>query len=418
MGLVLVGLSHHVAPVELRERVALDPERAGALAAALGEGRAEAVCLSTCNRTELYVAAEDATGAESRAVEALRELAAEAAAELGAVVYRLHDEAAALHLFRVAAGLDSMVPGEGEILGQVRSAFEVGSTGPVLDRLFRQALHVGKKVRSETAIAESPASVSSAAAALAQQVFGALDGREVLLIGAGKTGELAARSLASRGARIAAVASRTPERARAVAERFGAQAITLDEVSRQLATVDVLVSATGAPGLVVSAGQVAGALARRRGRPLFAIDIAVPRDLDPAIHDLEGCYLYDIDDLEAVVAESLSGRRREATRAETLALEEAERFREWRSSREVVPAIASLRARAEEIRRSELARADARLERLTDNERRAVESVTAQIVAKLLHLPTVRVKQAAATPAGAVYVDALEHLFGLGEEER
>ncbi|MFN2467711.1 MAG: glutamyl-tRNA reductase [Gaiellaceae bacterium] len=416
MPLALAGLSHHVAPVELRERVALDRDAASDLARSLAAGGAEAVCLSTCNRTELYLAS---TGApEARAVEALRELAGAAAPELGAVLYRLHDEAAALHLFRVAAGLDSMVPGEGEILGQVRAAYEAGAPGAVLDRLFRQALHVGKKVRSETAIAESPASVSSAAAALAQQVFGDLDRRVVVLVGAGRAGELAARSLVARGGRIAAVASRNAERAGELAGRFGARVAVLEELPAELEAADVLVSATSAPGFVLTAGQVERALAGRRGRPLFLIDIAVPRDLDPAIHELDGCYLYDIDDLEAVVAESLAGRRREAARAETLTSEEAESFREWQSSREVVPAIASLRAHAEEIRRSELARAEARLGRLTETERRAVESVTAQIVNKLLHLPTVRMKQAAATPAGAVYVDALEHLFGLDEEER
>jgi glutamyl-tRNA reductase len=416
VSLQLVGLSHHVAPVELRERVAVDLEGAAALSQALAKDGCEAACLSTCNRTELYVAG----GAEARerALAALMELAGDQAAELGSVIYRLSDEAAALHLFRVAAGLDSMVPGEGEILGQVRSAFEAGTPGPVLDRLFRQALHVGKKARSETAIGENPASVSGAAAALAQQVFGALQDRRVVLIGAGTAGELAARNLAARGAQIAAVASRSLERAQELADRFEARTASLDSVADELVDADVVVSSTGAPGLVLTRDQVEGVLRHRKGRPMFLIDIAVPRDLDPAINELDSCYLYDIDDLEAVVADSLAGRRREAARAEALAVEEAARFREWQVSREVVPAIASLRARAEEIRAGELARAENRLGRLTEVERQAVESVTAQIVNKLLHLPIVRMKEAAATADGPAYVDALEHLFGLEEERK
>lgn len=418
MKLVLVGLSHRVAPVELRERVALGPEQAGELARRLAGAGGEAVCLSTCNRTELYLAASEAAEAEARAAGALRKLAGERGDELGAAVYRLGDEAAALHLFRVAAGLDSMVPGEGEILGQVRAAYEAGVTGSTLDRLFRQALHAGGKVRSETAIGENPASISAAAAALAAQVFGELAGRRILVVGAGKAAELAARSLASRGAEISFVANRTVEHAAELAGRFGGAALALDRVADELERADVIVSSTGSPGFVLHREQVARAMRVRKGRPLFLIDIAVPRDVDPAINELDGCYLYDIDDLEAVVAESIAGRRREAGRAEAIVADEAERFRGWQASLDVVPAIASLRARAEEIRRGELERAEGRLARLSDGERRAVESITAQIVNKLLHLPTVRMKQAAATPDGPVYADALQHLFGLDEEPR
>lgn len=416
MRLVLVGLSHHVAPVELRERVALDLGRAAKLAHELAGGDTEAVCLSTCNRTELYFAHPELVPAEEQAVAALAGAAGVAQEMLAVSLYRLNDEATALHLFRVAAGLDSLVPGEGEILGQVRAAYETGATGPVLDRVFRQALHVGKKVRAQTGIAESPASVSSAAAALAEQVFGRLAGRRILIIGAGKISESAARSLTSRGAEIAFVANRTLDRAGELAQRFGAEALPLERVEEELERADVVVSSTSAPGVVLTRQQVARALPARRGRPLFLIDIAVPRDLDPAIHELGGCYLYDIDDLEAVVAESLAGRRREAARAEALVAEEADRFRAWQLSLEVVPAIASLRARAEEIRIRELARAERRLGRLTESERRTVESITAQIMNKLLHLPTVRMKQAAATSDGTLYADAVQHLFGLEDE--
>jgi len=407
MSVVLVGISHHQAPVELRERAALDLDRAGELARTLAGERGEAVCLSTCNRTELYLADESGEEAEGKAEAAL--LALEQ--ELGPSLYRLRDEAAALHLFRVAAGLDSMVPGEGEILGQVRAAHDAGATGPILDRLFRDALHAGKKARTETAIGESPASVSSAAAALAEQVFGDLAGRSVLVVGAGEAGELAIKSLRARGAEIAFVANRTRERAEHLTERFGGEPLGLDSVAGRLANVDVVLSSTSAPDWTLTRADVEHTLHARRGRPLFLIDLAVPRDLDPSIHELDGCYLYDIDDLQAVVAETLAGRRREAERAESIVAGEAERFREWQASLDVVPAIASLRAHAEGIREAELERA-----KLSGAERRAAESVTAAVLNKLLHLPTIRMKQAAAAADGVIYADAVRHLFGLEDE--
>jgi len=388
MHLVLVGTSHHHAPVELRERVAFDREHAAALAKELGE----AVCLSTCNRTELYVVAEDAEDAERRTVAAL--------AEVEPALYRLRDQAAALHLFRVAAGLDSLVPGEGEILGQVRAAYEAGSPGQLLDRVFRQALHAGRKVRAQTAIGESPASVSSAAAALAEQVFGDLDGCRILLIGVGKVGEQAARNLRTRGAEIVLTANSKTDRG---------------ELEAELARADVVVSSTSSPGYVLDALTVERA---RKGRQLLFIDLAVPRDLDPAIHELDGCYLYDIDDLEAIVSETLAGRRGEAARAEAIVAAEAEKFHAWQASLDVVPAIASLRAHAEEIREAELRKAEGVLGRLDETQRRAVESMTSQIVNKLLHLPTVRMKQAAVSADGVIYAEAVRHLFGLGEDER
>ena len=405
--LVLVGISHHRAPVELRERAALDHKQASELARRLAGETSEAVCLSTCNRTELYLADDSADEAVRKAETAL--LALEA--ELGPALYRLRDEAAALHLFRVAAGLDSMVPGEGEILGQVRGAFEAGATGPVLDRLFREALRAGRKARSETAIGESPASTSSAAAALAEQVFGDLRGRRILLIGAGKVGELAARSFRSRGAEIAFVANRTVERASELTRRSGGTALPLDRIAEELVQADVVLSSTSAPGWILDREALERIVPARRSRPLFLIDLAVPRDLDPAIHELDGCYLYDIDDLQAVVTETLAGRRREAERAEAIVAAEAERFREWQAARDVVPAITSLRARAEEIRAAELRRA-----KLSDSERRAAESVTAAVLNKLLHLPTIRMKEAAAAADGVIYADAVRHLFGLEEE--
>ena len=397
MRLELVGVSHHRSPVEVRERVAYDRDGAAKLARRLAGSDGEAVVLSTCNRTEVYVVAADAE-------QPFRDAGVETA------VYRLHDEGAALHLFRVAAGLDSMVPGEGEILGQVRQAFESGAPGPLLDRVFRQALHVGKKVRTQTAIAESPASVSAAAAALAQQVFGDLDARRIVVVGAGKIGAQAARSLLARGAEISVVANRTLDRAQELAAELGAEAVGIERLADELARADVVVASTSAPGYLLSPDDIPP----RRGRPLFLIDLAVPRDLDPAIHELEDCFLYDIDDLQAVVAETLAGRRQEAERAEGLVAAEAERFRAWQASLDVVPAIQSLRARAEQIRAAELARLG---QRLSETERAAVESASAQIVNKLLHLPIVRMKEAAVTADGVIYAETVRHLFGLEEED-
>ncbi len=409
MNLTLVGISHHNAPVELRERVVLDAAGAAALAGSLGP---EAVVLSTCNRTELYLVRDER--AEEVGVETLLELAGAHADELRPALYRLGDEAAALHLFRVAGGLDSLIPGEGEILGQVRAAFEAGSTGPFLDRLFRQALNAGRRVRVETAIGESPASVPAAAAALAQQVFGELSGKRVLILGAGKMSEAAARNLVSRGAEIAFVANRTLGHGEELARKLGARALALEDVASELEHTDVVIASTSAPGFVVSRETVAAALPARKGRSLLLVDLAVPRDLDPEINELDGCFLYDIDDLEAVVAETISGRRSEAARAEKLVAAEAERFREWQASLGVVPTIASLRALVEEIRDRELAKAGSRLSEL---ERRQVESVLSQILAKLLHLPTIRMKEAAAAADGVIYADVMRHLFGLGERQ-
>jgi glutamyl-tRNA reductase len=395
MNLLLVGTSHRLAPVEVRERMAIDADGAAELGARLA-GTGEAVCLSTCNRTEVYLASADSEDGERRATEALAGLAGVDASELEPYLYRLEHENAAVHLFRVAAGLDSLIPGEGEILGQVRTAYERGTTGPLLDRLFRDALHTGKKVRTETAIAESPGTTSSAAAALAAQVFGDLEGSRIAIVGAGKIGTLAARRLIKRGATLSLVANRTPARGQLVADELGGTTIPFDRIVEAIDLADILVSSTSSPELVLTRDDVSKALAARKGRPLLLIDLAVPRDLDPAINELPDCYLYDIDDLQAVVQETLAGREAEFAKAEAMAVAEAARFRDWLAARGVAPEIASIRERAEQIRRGELAKASGRLAGLSEPERDAVESLTSQIVNKLLHEPIVRLKEAAA----------------------
>jgi glutamyl-tRNA reductase len=415
MKLALAGVSHHRAPIEVRERVAVDLQAAGELARSLAASAPahEAVVLSTCNRTELYVAGDD--GIVEHADRALLGLAGPGAAALAPAAYRLADESAALHLFRVAAGLDSMVPGEGEILGQVREAFEAGSPGPLLGRTFRMALRAGRRARVETAIGESPASIPAAAAALAEQVFERLAGRSVVLVGAGRMSDLTARNLRSRGATISVVANRTLEHAERLAETFGARPATIDELAGPLGVADIVVSSTSAAGFVLGGESLASVLRARRGRPLLIVDLAVPRDIDPALGSIDGCFLYDIDALESVVSATLEGRRTEAVHAERIVSEEAERFRAWRASLAVVPAIASLRAHAEEIRAAELARLEGRL---PESDRDVVDTLTAQIVNKLLHLPTVRLKEAAVTADGLLYADVVRHLFGLSEEDK
>ncbi len=295
---------------------------AAELSRRLAGDEGEAVCLSTCNRTEIYSAGPD----DADALALLSERSGLEVDELSNVAYRLHDDDVALHLYRVAAGLDSLVPGEGQILGQVRSAFDNGAAGPLLDRMFRGAIHAGRRVRRETAIGEVPASVAAAAAALAEQLFGDLATCSVMLLGAGKTGELAAASLVARGARIELVANRSPEKAREVAARYGSAPVALVDAADRLSEADVVVSSTSARSFVLTRADVEPTMRGRKGRPLFFIDIAVPRDVDPAVHELDGCYVYDIDDLETVVTDSTPGRAGEVARAEAIVAAEAERF--------------------------------------------------------------------------------------------
>jgi glutamyl-tRNA reductase len=420
MRVVLVGTSHHTAPVELRERLSFEGRVGAGLAGELAGDDGEAVALSTCNRTCLYLGHEDPDVAETRAIRALAAISGLGEDELRGALYVKRDDDAARHLFRVAAGLDSLVPGEAQILGQVRAAYETAcdadAAGPLLHRLFRQALHAGRRVRHETGISENPASVSSAAAELVASVFGDLSGRRVLVIGAGKAAELTVLNLLSRGAAEPVVANRSPERGRMLAARCGGHFVGLDDLDSELERADVVVASTGSRELVLEVGRVEAAMRRRRGRPIFFVDIAVPRDLDPRINEVDGCYLYDIDDLEQVVEASVAGRLGEAGRAEAIVAEETDAFRAWQRSLDVVPAIASLRALAERIRAAELARAEGRLGPLSEPQRRALESMTSRIVEKLLHLPTVRMKEAAAGAEGADYADAVRYLFGLGED--
>jgi glutamyl-tRNA reductase len=391
-----VGVSHRHAPLEVRERLFLADGHALELAAALAGDGVEAVVLSTCNRTEIYLAG----GSRERAKE---ELERRSGLELGEVLASWEDEDAVEHLFRVAAGLDSLVPGEAQILGQVRQAYDAaltaGSTGPLLNRLFEDALRAGKRVRTEASLAELPESVAASAVELAAKTLGGVENRRALLFGAGKMSELAARELRARGAEVV-ISSRTLESAEELAERVGGRAAAFDAVAVELIDADLVISATRCPYPILHAEAV-----QQRTKPLVLVDVAVPRDLDAAIGELEGCTLFDIDDL----GDGLVGREEDVREAEEIVAQEAARFAEWRRSRGAAEAIRALRDRAETIRSEELARAEPRLAELSPRERKTVETLTSQIVNKLLHAPTVRAKEAGSEP--------LRDLFALREDE-
>jgi glutamyl-tRNA reductase len=404
---VVVGTSHRHAPLERRERLRLDDERAAGIVRRLASDGHEAVALSTCNRTELYIAGADARTARRRAEVELASLGA------GATLYRYEGERAARHLFRVAAGLDSLVAGETQILGQVRAAhalaLDAGSSGRTLNRLFQQAVEAGRRVRTETEVARHPVSVPSVAVELVQRELGDLSGLSALVVGAGSMGQLVALNLVHRRVGRLAVAGRTGSRAAELALRLDADWIPFDELERALEGVDVVLSATSAPGYVITPRQI-----RHARRSLLLVDLAVPRDVDPEVSSLPGCTVRNLDHLEHVAASSLERRLGELPRAEAIVTEEAARFLVWHRELAAAPAIASLRRHAEEIRTAELARAAGRLADLSPAERRSVESLTAQIVAKLLHAPTVRAKQAAGRDE-KMYADALLHLFALND---
>jgi glutamyl-tRNA reductase len=420
MHVVMVGASHKAASVELRERLHVRPQLAREIGARLAGENVEAVVVSTCNRTEIYLAAADVAGATALALGELAGLMDLGARELRSVLSVVTDRQAAAHLFAVAGGLESMVVGETEILGQVREshrgAVEARASGPVLDRLFRQALQAGRRIRSETSLLDLPASVPSTTTQLAERVLGSLEGATALVIGAGEMSELVLLNLVHRRCGHILVANRTFARAQKLAGRFGAEPVPLDGVEGALLDADLVISCTASAGIVVCAADIRRAAAKRKGRPLLLLDIAVPRDLDPEIAGVRGCYLYNVDDLADVVAAGRADRSREVARAQAIAREESDKFRAWQRSLDVVPAIAALRKSADDIRVGELRRVEGRLGRMSPRERQLVESLTAQIMNKFLHEPTMRMKQAAAGRAGPAYAGAVQHLFGPAEE--
>lgn len=419
MHLIVVGLSHRTAPVEQREKAALTDAAARGLVRSL-IGRAdihEAIALSTCNRTEVYVRADDSSFAEDAVCRALVDHTGITRDELDCARYAHREERAAVHLLRVASSLDAMVLGESEIQGQVRGAFdqahEEDTVGPVLDNLFRKALETGKRVRHETAIGAGAVSVASVAVELAREAVVDLNARRVLLIGAGDVAETTAAALVDSGVGELVVANRTVSTARRLAERIGGEGLGFDRLARELASADIVISSTDAPHPILGHNDVEQAMRSRPGRPMVLIDIAVPRDLEPDIAAVPGVRLYDIDDLERVVEGNLNGRMREAERAEVIVLGEARRFTEWRRALSVAPTIGSLRDMAETIRAGEVAKVAGHWEELSDADRQRVEQLTRSIVNKLLHEPTVRLRAAVAEGDGVAHVESLRHLFGI-----
>jgi glutamyl-tRNA reductase len=422
--LLLMGASHRTAPVELRER--LDFSSRGLDAAVRGlaarPSTAEAVVISTCNRAELYVVCEDPASASDDVLSFISEFHHLSPDHVKPHLYSHIDREAVRHLFRVSSGLDSMIVGEPQILGQIKEAYGVAASvqtaGPLLNKLFHWAFGVGKRVRSETALAEGAVSVSFAAVRLAKKIFGDLSGRRVLVIGAGEMGKLTAVHLKAQGVASVVITSRTLAAAQQLAEEVGGTVTAWDTMPQALLDADIVITSTGSPTAILSKAQVKAAMPASRTRPLFMIDIAVPRDVDPRAAEIEQVFLYNIDDLQAIVRENLQKRGVEIGHAEQIVDEEVVKFASWQRSREAVPTIVALRQRFESIRRSELDRLDSKLASLPPDARQRVDEITRLVVEKLLHHPTEQLKTADDAELMTQYAEALTRLFGLEDKDR
>ena len=416
--LLALGASHKTASLELRERIALPTGRAARVLAELTEHDAihEAVALFTCNRTELYLITADAVEAENAALAILSRQAGLRPTELLGSLYSLRGSDAVEHLFAVTGGLDSMIVGEAEVQGQVKRAYEMalveGVSGPVSNRLFRDALAAGKRVRSETGIARSNVSVSTVAVQLAGEFLGELSERRVLVIGAGENAELTARALRDRGVETLFVANRRYDRALGLAQRFGGRAVTFDDMPRELEAADIVVTSTGAPHQILGREELEFVAASRMGRPLVLIDLAVPRDIEPSVRDCPGIALHDMDDLQRAVARNMDAREAEAAEALVLVREEVARFQDWMASLDVVPTISALRRRADEVVEQVLRENESRWETLSPADRERVELMARAVVSRLLHEPTVRLKDRSSYH----YLHTIRELFGLDPE--
>jgi glutamyl-tRNA reductase len=397
--LLAIGASHRTAPVELRERLALPETQAVEFLRDLRGGAEvqEAVAISTCNRTELYLVVGDPVEAESRLLAMLAKKAEIRPTALAGAIYAHRNCDAARHLYRVTAGLESMIIGEAEIQGQVKRAYEAALThetvGPLTHHLFKAALAAGKRVRTETAIGERQLSLSSVAVALARELLGDLVGRQVIIIGTGETSELAARALADSGCRILFVATRRRDRAVSLAKRYRGESMSFDELPDALARADVVVSATASPHLLIEAPELAEAMRPRAGRPLLAIDLAVPRDIDPECGELQDVTLYDIDDLDAVISRNRRVRQAEARRAEGIIEQEIQSFAAWLGALEIRPTLAALRARGLEVATQVVRDNDGKWETASARDLERIDALARAVVNRLLHHPTARIKE-------------------------
>ncbi len=415
MAVIVLGVSHHGAPLDVRERLAFRTAEVLPALARLRDaaGAREGVLLSTCNRTELYLV----DGEGDVLAEGWTMLSERLGGDASGYGYVRRDRDAAAHLFRVASGMESLVVGEAQIHGQVRDAWETSraASGTVLNRLFQSALLVAGRVRSETTLGHGALSVSSAAVQLSKKIFGGLSGRRAMVLGAGEMAELALASLQHEGVRAAVVANRTFERATELAAQYGATAVHYDEAWDALADVDLLICSTAAPRPVVSAERVRAAVERRGDRPLCILDIAVPRDVDPAVGELPNVFLYDMDDLHSVVSSNLARRRDVLPEAEAVILGEVEKYWSWLAGLAAVPVLTQVRDEMERVRERELASALRRLPDLTSEELAAVERLSRSLMNKFLHEPTVRLRAAAANGRGLGIVDAARYLFAVDD---
>ena len=417
--LLAIGISHKTAPLELRERLALTEGRAvGVLGELVDAGEVqEAAAISTCNRTELYLYASDGVAAESRALATLAREADTRPTELIGQLYSLRGAEAAEQLFRVTAGLDSMIIGEAEIQGQVKRAYELalveGATGPILNRLFRGALAAGKRARTETGISERALSVPQVAVELAQRTLGDLTSRRVVVVGAGETAELTARALAARGVEAVFIANRRYDRAIGLAQRFGGSAVRFEELPEQMIEADIVAASTSSPHHVLEREGVAEVMNARPDRPMLLIDLAVPRDIHPSCRELGGVTLYDMDDLQSLVERNASGRQAEAGRAEGVLRAELARFARWLDTQDVTPTIAALRARGDEVVERVLAENESRWESLSEADRERLRAMARAIASRILHEPTLRLRRSGDDDDAYAKVAALRELFGL-----
>ena len=423
MHLFLLGVSHRTAPVDVRERLDFSSRDLGSAVEALAArtSTAESVVLSTCNRSEIYVASSNPEQARGELVDFMSEYHHLPREAFLPHMFVYDDAEAARHLFRVSAGLDSLVVGEPQILGQVKDAFQVAAqrhcTGPLLGKVFDWAFGVGKRVRAETGLGEGAVSVSYAAVALARKIFGRLDGRRVLVIGAGETSTLTAQHLRSQGVAEIAITSRTMAHAERLAQAVQGHAVPWEDMMPALARADIVVTATGAPRPILTRAQVESVTGRRRQDPLFIIDIAVPRDVESAVGDIEQVFLYNVDDLQTIVSENLSRRGAEIARAEAIVSEELARFTTWQRSRASIPTVVALRQRFEAIRRSELQRLDSKLAGLPPEARARVDEVTRLIVEKLLLEPTAQLKALPDEETQVAYTEAVNRIFRLRDDD-
>ena len=419
MNIIVVGLSHRTASVEIREKVAFAPTQMEKPLRALTalDDITEAVIVSTCNRVEIYATTRDIAGGMARIKRFLADYHNFPLESLEPHLYSHHGEEAIRHVFRVASSLDSMVVGEPQILGQIKTAYgyaaEYKSSGIILNRFLHKAFSVAKRVRTETRIASSAVSVAFAAVELAKKIFGDLSDKTVMLIGAGEMCELAAKHFLNNGVRGVMVTNRTFERAEKLAEEFDGKAVRFEDLFDQLHRADIILSSTGAPHCIIGPRDLDEVMRRRKLKPMFFIDIAVPRDIDPGVNDVENVYLYTVDDLQEVVTANLQQRSAEAQKAEDIVTQEIGQFFKWLSNLEVTPTIVALRSRFEEVRQAELAKTLANWKDLPPDGQKRLEAMTAALVNKLLHQPTSILKQSGQGNRNDLYVDALRNLFDL-----